>query len=130
MRLSLWPDSSPSEIDGLLNADTCYNILLAELEGDVVGFAEIGERIFADGCTTSPVSYLEGIWVEPERRRAQVASALIDSVVEWSRQHGYSELASDCELLNEASAAFHVAVGFKEVSRNICFAKRIEPDSA
>ena len=38
---------------------------------------------------------------------------------------GCSEFASDCELSNEASLAFHLKMGFAEANRVICFAKTL-----
>lgn len=35
------------------------------------------------------------------------------------------EFASDCELGNEESLAFHLKLGFKEANRIICFAKSL-----
>lgn len=43
----------------------------------------------------------------------------------WSRQMGCSEFASDCELDNAVSLAFHINMGFTEVNRIICFTKQI-----
>lgn len=41
------------------------------------------------------------------------------------RKQGCTEFASDCELDNEASLAFHLKMGFAEANRIICFTKRI-----
>ena len=74
MRTALWPDSTADEVDALVaRADEPgYRVLMARADdGRMVGFAEVGTRPFAEGCRTSPVAYLEGIWVEPGARRAR-----------------------------------------------------------
>ncbi len=46
---------------------------------------------------------------------------MVEFAGEWALKQGCSELASDCELNNSASKAFHKKVGFKEANRLICF---------
>ena len=43
----------------------------------------------------------------------------------WAKERGCTEFASDCELDNAASLAFHLHAGFEEANRLICFAKRL-----
>ncbi len=44
----------------------------------------------------------------------------------WARKKGCSEMASDHEVGNEASGAFHEALGYQEVERIVCFRKGLE----
>lgn len=130
MRQALWPDSTKVELDALLTlADSGLLVLVAERPGGgLCGFAEIGLRKFADGCDSSPVAYLEGIWVDPDLRRARIATALVRAAEEWARDLGLSELASDCEIVNHESRAFHLATGFREVQRTISFKRDLSSD--
>ena len=41
------------------------------------------------------------------------------------KEKGCKEFASDCELSNTNSLNFHLAVGFEEVKRIICFFLKI-----
>ena len=41
----------------------------------------------------------------------------------WTKEKGCTEFASDCELDNETSLRFHLALGFEEANRLICFRK-------
>lgn len=126
MRTRLWPDSDPGEVDALLARPSAELVLLlAEGKGGARGFAEVGTRASADGCRTSPVAYLEGIWVDPEARRSGVASGLVALAEAWAAGRGLAELASDAELDNRGSRAFHRAVGFRDVGRVVCFAKAV-----
>ena len=91
-----------------------------------IGFAQCQlRRDYVEGTSTSPVGYLEGIYVCPEYRGAGLARALLSRCEAWAREQGCSEFASDCELTNTASLAFHQALGFTEANRIICFTKKL-----
>ena len=123
MRTALWPDSLPDEIDAVLRLPSCEGIVVVgeRDNGGLRGFAEIGLRKYADGCDTSPVAYLEGIWIDEDSRRSGVASELVREGEAWARSSGLTEFASDCDIENYGSEAFHLAAGFEEVERSICF---------
>ncbi len=131
MRQKLWWDSTEQEVDELLNSrDPGILILVAERDGGgLAGFAEVGLRKFAGGCSTTPVAYLEGIWVDPDRRRGGIASELVRHAEDWARDLGLSELASDSEIDNAGSRSFHHAAGFEETHRTIHFRRDLNLDS-
>ena len=131
MRAALWPDSDADEIDAVLRLPTSEGIVLVgeRDEGGLRGFAEIGLRKYADGCNTSPVAYLEGIWIDPDCRRSRVASDLFREAEAWARSLGLTEFASDCDIENHVSEAFHLATGFEEVERHICWRRDLSPES-
>jgi len=130
LRTALWPDSQEAEIEDLVRLAPSDGMLLvaAREEGGLAGFAEIALRELADGCRTSPVAYLEGIWVDPDVRRGGAASALVREAERWARTRGLSEFASDCDVQNRASQWFHSAAGFEEVQRNVCFRRDLTPE--
>jgi aminoglycoside 6'-N-acetyltransferase I len=80
---------------------------------------------YVEGTKTSPVGYLEGIYVREEYRRSGVAKELLECCEQWAKEKGCTEFASDCELTNEKSIAFHSAAGFSEANRIVCFTKTI-----
>ena len=91
-----------------------------------VGFAQCGLRTdYVEGTETSPVGYLEGIFVKAEYRKSGYAKELLGACEMWARGMGCTEFASDCELDNTESLHFHMAMGFDEANRIICFKKRI-----
>ena len=91
-----------------------------------IGFAQCQLRHdYVEGTHSSPVGFLEGLWVSPNHQRQGVARALVNACEDWARSVGCSEFASDCELDNHESHAFHLAVGFEEVNRTIWFAKKL-----
>lgn len=99
-------------------------LFLCEEGGAPAGFAQAQlRRDYVEGSSTSPVGYLEGVYVEPDFRRRGFAQALLRACEAWAREKGCAEFASDCELENEASAAFHARMGFAEVNRIRCFLK-------
>ena len=96
-------------------------------ESDVsVGFAQCQLRHdYVEGTTTSPVGYLEGIYVMPEYQNHGLAKQLLGACESWAREKGCTEFASDCELSNDAGFSFHLSMGFTEVNRIICFRKTL-----
>jgi len=127
LRRVLWPGSTDDHrreiADYFESPPTSSACLVAEGTGEIVGFVEVGLRAYAEGCRSSPVGYLEGIFVvEPHRARG-VGSALVEAAEQWARGRGCTEMASDRELQNEGSGIFHAAVGYQEVERIVCFRK-------
>ena len=129
LALALWPDHSRVEMAAELAP------LLAAQDAAVFGWQEGGRweafaqcqlrRDYVEGCETSPVGYLEGIFVREPLRGKGVAKALLAQCEAWARAQGCTEFASDCELSNEDSLRFHLAAGFQEAGRIICFTKRL-----
>lgn len=101
-------------------------VFLLSLEGQAVGFAQCQLRHdYVEGTDTSPVGYLEGIFVLPAYRKQGHARELLARCEAWAKEQGCSEFASDCELDNEVSLAFHKKMGFVEANRIICFTKAL-----
>lgn len=124
MRLKLWPDEDPVELQRELPAEDPASLgLVAEAEGRLIGFAEASVRNYAEGAPPGPAAYLEGIWVEPESRRRGVGRALLAAVEGWARRQGLAHLGSDALLDNELSHRWHRAAGFAEVERIVVFGK-------
>ena len=99
---------------------------LAEEEGMAVGFAQCQLRHdYVEGTETSPVGYLEGIYVKAPFRRRGVAGQLLRACEAWAGRMGCTELASDCELDNTDSLSFHLHMGFEEANRIICLTKKL-----
>ena len=131
LRVALWPDGSETEHLAAM-ADTLarghYVRLAVEDSGAAVGFVEASRRVdFVNGTGTSPVAFLEGLYVVPGSRRAGVARALVESAVTWALQQGLSELASDSLLENVEAHAAHRAIGFEETERVVYFRRALQP---
>ena len=130
MRRMLWPeiasaDEAADAAKWLVRRDAV--VLVAERSNTVglAGFVEIGARPYADGCTTSPVAYLEGWYVDEDVRRQGIGAALLRASETWAQQHGFHELASDTPITNAISHRAHTALGFMEVERAILYRKSL-----
>ena len=74
---------------------------LAYHDEEPIGFAQCQLRHdYVEGTETSPVGFLEGIWVHPDYQRQGVARQLVQACEDWARSVGCTEFASDCELDN------------------------------
>lgn len=91
-----------------------------------IGFAQCQLRHdYVEGTDSSPVGYLEGIFVEEAYRNKGYAKELLKQCEAWAKDMGCTEFASDCELENTGSLAFHLKMGFEEANRVICFTKKL-----
>ena len=91
-----------------------------------VGFAQCGLRTdYVEGTETSPVGYLEGIYVKATYRNKGYARELLLTCEGWAKNMGCTKFASDCEIDNAESLKFHNAMGFEEANRIICFKKNL-----
>ena len=130
---ALWPHHSARELEAefapLLGKKEAAVFL--QLEGSTpVGFAQCQLRHdYVEGTETSPVGYLEGIYVAPSCRHRGFAGALLRACEDWAREMGCTEFASDCELTNSDSLAFHKSTGFAEANRIICFTKKLSDEN-
>lgn len=119
---ALWPEAPLEEFLPKAEKGVPDNEFLYYLASEPVAFISLSlRRDYVEGTRGSPVGYVEGIYVAPEVRGRGIAAELIDFARAWAAQQGCSELASDCELENEESQAFHRAVGFAQVNTIVCF---------
>lgn len=101
-------------------------VFLAWHKDVAIGFAQCGLRHdYVEGTESSPVGYLEGIFVTENARRQGVAKELLGACQDYAKEMGCTEFASDCELNNEESLQFHLRMGFEEANRIICFTKKL-----
>lgn len=132
LRADLWPDEAAGqhreELADTLSADSDRDFACVALtaEGVCVGFAEAALRTdYVNGCETSPVVFLEGIFVAEPHRRSGIARRLCRAVEDWGRARGCSEFASDAAIDNAGSLALHRALGFVETERVVYFRKAV-----
>ena len=125
----LWPDHTVEEMraefaEVIAKPDSAF--FLAYVEDVPIGFAQCQLRYdYVEGTGSSPVGYLEGIYVAEEYRKHGIARELLTACEGWAKEKGCTEFASDCELENTQSLQFHLNVGFEEANRIICFTKKI-----
>ncbi len=122
LRRELWPEAGEEGVEALLEG-LQQAAFVAEVEGELVGFVEVGLRPYAEGCETSPVGYLEGWYVRPPWRRQGVGRVLVERAEAWARDQGCTEMASDAQLENLPGQEAHRHLGYQEVERIVCFRK-------
>lgn len=129
MAVLMWTDNSvedlADEFAELITKDTAQIFL--KYENDIpVGFAQCQLRCdYVEGTETSPVGYLEGIFVMEDWRHRGYAKELLKECETWAKEKGCKEFASDCEIENIDSFRFHMAMNFTEANRIICFTKKL-----
>ena len=129
LALELWPEHAADkmyfDLGSIMMAGE--SVFFLSYEGDKpVGFAQCQLRHdYVEGTETSPVGYLEGLYVQDAFRKQGFAGQLMKACEAWAKAEGCVEFASDCEIDNEESLAFHLKLGFKEANRIICFKKTL-----
>ena len=129
LAIRMWNDNSvqdlEKEFEELILSDkaVCF---IKYVDNTAVGFAQCQIRTdYVEGTDTSPVGYLEGIFIVEAYRRNGYAKELLKECEKWAKEKKCSEFASDCALDNIDSFKFHMAMGFEEANRIICFKKNI-----
>ena len=129
LAIQMWSNHAVSELEAdfaeiVSNKDAvCFIKYVDDVH---VGFAQCQLRHdYVEGTHSSPVGYLEGIFVVPEYQHKGYAKELLLECELWAKEKGCSEFASDCELDNTNSFKFHMAMGFEEAKRVICFRKEL-----
>jgi aminoglycoside 6'-N-acetyltransferase I len=90
----------------------------------LAGFLELSVRNYAEGCTGA-TPYVESWFVDADVRGQGIGRWLLQAAEDWTRSHGYTELASDADLGNALSISVHLSTGFEEVERLVHFRKKV-----
>lgn len=129
LAIQMWKDDTLTELEEGFSALLKQNdvgLFLKYAEDDCAGFAQCQLRYdYVEGTHTSPVGYLEGIFVEERYRKQGFAKELLHECEDWAKEKGCREFVSDCELSNAGSYRFHIAMGFEEANRILCFRKKL-----
>ena len=130
LAIQMWSSHTAAELRGEFETLLSHSeaaVFLCRVDGKSVGFAQCQLRHdYVEGTDSSPVGYLEGVFVETQYRKRGFGKALVDACENWAKEQGCTEFASDCELENTQSLAFHLHSGFQEVNRVICFVRKIQ----
>ena len=118
-------DELTKEFEAIIAKEDCA-VFVFEGGAEIIGFAQCAmRRDYVEGTESSPVGYLEGIFVEKACRGNGYAKSLLQQCECWAKERGCAEFASDCELTNDESLRFHLHCGFAEANRIICFTKKL-----
>ena len=125
----LWPHHTFEEMAADIAENMCRRdaaFFIACDDARPIGFAQCQIRHdYVEGTASSPVGYLEGLYVMERYRNRGIAQQLLHACEAWAKGKGCAEFASDCELDNARSLQFHLSVGFQEANRIICFTKKL-----
>ena len=129
LAIQMWEDNVLAELAAelaeLMKSPEAV-VFLGEVDGQAIGFAQCQLRHdYVEGTHSSPVGYLEGIFVVQEYQHKGYAKELLCECELWAKEKGCSEFASDCELDNKNSYSCHIAMGFEEANSVICFKKEL-----
>jgi aminoglycoside 6'-N-acetyltransferase I len=134
MRLNLWGGAAEEHIQDIANyfatPQRGITFVVERPGGGLCGFIEVSLRNYAAGCTTSPVAYIEGWYVDAESRRRTLGTRLVQAVEAWARNQGLKEIASDTQIDNTVSIQAHKVLGYEEVERLVCFRKALDASGA
>jgi len=133
LRDALWPaslsDHEAETADYFGNRLEVPVVFVAEVDGSVIGFLELEFRKYAAGCTSSPVPFIEGWYVEPGRQRRGIGRALVEAAEALALSAGYHEIASDAGIDNAGGIAAHRALGYEEIERVVSFRRALRPNA-
>lgn len=127
LAVALWPDEEDvaSDIQTALT-ELGHAIYIAEDNGRAIAFIEMGLRTdYVEGSSTSPVAYIEGLFVAVTHRKQGIAHELVRCGEAWGKENGCTEMGSDVLVDNTISQEFHESVGFKKAETIVCYIKQL-----
>lgn len=125
-----WPRHSEADIKKdfkrMLGSKSEQSFLCRNERGYAVGFINVAIRTdYVEGSKTSPVGYLEGIYVKRAYRNQGIAKMLFAAAQKWFAKKKVSEIGSDAVTSNKVSQKFHKSLGFKKGETIIHFIKKV-----
>lgn len=124
--LLLWPDNEFNDLysETKVSNDYFYGAIV---DDKLIGFIQIAIRNeYVNGTSTSPVGFIEAIYVLEEYREKGYGRRLVEFAFDFVRNKGCKEIASDALIDNYGSHDFHKRVGFKETERVIFYLKKLD----
>lgn len=129
MRREIYPVLDPEydrrEMEQIHASDIWFCCFIED-NGASIGLVELSSRNIVDGCLSSPVAYLEGLYLKPEYRGRGLGKEAMRLVMDWCRDKGFSELATDAELENLRAQKFYSMLGFEETDRVVEYRIQID----
>ena len=101
-------------------------LVAEDADGAILVAPEATVRLYANGCESVGVMFLEGIAVAPSCRETGIAAALLAQLEDIAGEAGIIEIASDSRIDDAVGADFHLANGFSEAERVTCFVRKID----
>ncbi|MDP9178710.1 MAG: GNAT family N-acetyltransferase [Gemmatimonadota bacterium] len=119
-----WTEDDVAEMHATLARSDAAVFVLERPDGNsLAGYVQAGARSVVDGCSTSPVGYIEAWYVDPDVRLGGHGRALLEAAEAWARDQGYQEMGSDALIDNHVSHMAHERSGYIEVDRVVTYRK-------
>ena len=130
MTALLYPNSDHDELRADLEKieqNPFYRTFLAKIGEQVIGFITLSIRTdYVEGARSSPVGYMEAIYVKTDYRSTGVARLLFEQGEIWLKEQDCTEIGSDTWLNNKAAQEFHLKLGFKKEDVLVHYIKNLE----
>ena len=114
-------DLDLKEMESIFGSEFWKCWFIEHKDGERIGLVELSFRNIVDGCSSSPVPYLEGLYLIESKRGKGRGTQVIEMIKRWCREQGYSELATDAELVNTSAQEFYEKLGFEQVDRVVAY---------
>jgi GNAT superfamily N-acetyltransferase len=95
---------------------------VAELDGEVVGYAAAQIEVKEDGGEVGIVSYNA---VRPEARRLGIGTALVSRVVDYLKSQGARVLLVWTLKVGESARNIYERIGFEELTRHVYYSMEV-----
>ena len=123
---SLDDEFHEKEMEQIFAREDWFCHFLTGTSNQILGLVELSSRNIADGCLSSPVAYLEGIYLKKELRGRGLGKEAMGLILHWCKEKGYKELATDSELSNLNAQKYFNALGFHETFRIVEFCIKVK----
>lgn len=125
-----WPSHSPVDIKKdfkrMLSSNKEQSFLCCNERGYAIGFINVAIRTdYVEGSKSSPVGYLEGVYIKRAYRKQGIARQLMKEAEAWLKSKKVKEIGSDAMINNTVSHKFHKSLGFKKGEILVHFIKKI-----
>ena len=128
MRKLLYPEYSQEQLlseikrifyDKTIIGELDYEVFVYEKGRNVLGgFIETSLRPNVLKCKSSPVGYIESLYVDTDIRRNGIASELVRKSEKWIIEKKCSVFAVDTDPNEKGSIDFYLSCGFAEVQHS------------
>ena len=108
----LRPRSVAEQQDWLAERSGAHSVIVAVLDGEVVGFASLSPYRTRPAYNTSVESSL---FVRRDNLRRGIGRALLERLVDLAAEHGFHSMVARIAGENDASVELHAACGFELV---------------
>lgn len=116
------------EMEAILNHGSWFCFCIKNDNSETIGLVELSARNIVDGCLSSPVAYLEGLYLKPDYQGRGLGRSVMKLIFSWCSDKGYTELATDTNYENFRARAFYKALGFEELENIVGFRIDIDQD--